>query len=355
MTQENIQDLNRNVLMGYGQVPWHLWGKTTQEVDTYEQALALPEGTFAIYSGAIPQEAVEALMPHYAEKEFFYENGAGEVESDPTKTVTYPMRDGLQIARYPKVIGKDTYAIHQPMDTIIAEAGSPLADQLISAGTLKEGYQVWAQYGNADEVVTPEGVSAMFKLVCATSIGLGSTIFKHCTTLIQCDNTLTWGLGEENDKPEERVRHTSRSSYKVEKAREEFYMTASEQLRALDDYQASALERITSDVQWEVTDKEVEAFFKTQFPQAERFVDEAVPSKTKNQDRKLDGVLSWYNGKFEPYKGTAFGLLQSFDAANRWSFRDKDEGKADLNMQKVISSSWDADLNRARNALIAVS
>ena len=325
MSRETREWLNSNILTGFDYKTWHH-----------------TEGVSKVFAGAIPLDEASALMPTYVEE---------LPDAIPNHKKIIPVRDGQffldgdGVAAY-AVHGRTSYAMHQPIETVLPDSDNVLlAQSLISCGVLRNGMQVWAQYGSPDEVQTSTGVRFTVKLLVTTAADGGVSGFKFVKQFSECDNTLEIAKREKGveGKAKGSVRHTRYSVLRVENMRREFGL--------LGDIGVDAEAEILADVQHKVSAKEVDAFLAELFPAT--VVKEPIPRTTASEERKRDAVMKWANHQFAPWKGTAFGLLQSFDAANRWDFKQSGDLN-ERNMNKVIVGDFDRDLARARRVLTSV-
>jgi phage/plasmid-like protein (TIGR03299 family) len=202
---------------------------------------------------------------------------------------------------------KSGYKVHPYKPWLLDNVATILDDDLCitSAGLLKDRAVAWVEVGVPESVTTPEGVTFRPNLLMCTSIdGSLATTGKRTITMTVCDNTMFAALGE--DGPTIKFKHTSQSLGKIGAVREALgivYSTA--------DAFAVEVARLTAR-------KVTPVQFKSVVAQLVPVTDAMTDRQKNTADRTRSELGKLYNldPRCEPWKGTAFGVVQTFNTWN---------------------------------------
>jgi phage/plasmid-like protein (TIGR03299 family) len=336
MSRETINWLNTNVLVGMTDKRGNAWHYRADEQGAESNH----------YAGAIPVADVERRL-------FDWEPLEGPVYFPVTTGIT---PDGKDVVAYTEIPSKKriypsndethtfglfapTYQAHGFKEWLIGNVSNILTDTLniSSAGLLRNRAVAWVEISVPENVETPEGITFRPNLLATTSLdGTIATTYKRTTTMTVCDNTMAMALAE--DGQTYKRRHTSKSNSKAEqdRARETLDM-----LTGAADAISAELQRLC---EWTISDVQM----------AEVIRLDAVDKKTGKlpetktgitvMNRKHDELMALYRNdqRVAPWKGTAFGVLQTF---NTWEHHVKgtrgETSRADRNMMAAINGETD--------------
>ncbi len=205
-----------------------------------------------------------------------------------------------------------------------------------SAGVLREGRQAWVQIETPDTVSTPEGVDFRPTILAASSHdGSLSTTFAAVATIVVCDNTMAIGLSEARGSGRRiKIRHSRNSQLKIADAREALGLIV------------ESAEGFATDIaelcRTEVTDKQFRTFLAELAP-IPPGSSAAATTRIHNRRSELHRMYHC-DSRVEPWKGTAFGLLQ---LANTWRHHfapiAKGTSRAERNMSHAVTGKTAAE------------
>ncbi len=322
MSTESSQWLNRNVLVGFtakrGQA-WHY-----RRSDQGQESNHYPE--------AIPLRDVQRRL-------FNWEPIEGTVQ-----VVAGDEHDGLVLLapRHKAILRSDTlavlgivspsYTIHdyrawllQNVSTLLGEAG------IGSAGLLAGGARAWVQVEVPESCVV-EGVTFRPFLTATTSLdGSMATTYLTGAQVVVCDNTLRVAMNEK-DAAKLRIRHSTRSAFRLETAREALGI-----LEAIEDAFAAQVKR-QMDVR--VDEDAWNRFLNAHFPLKNEDTYRTHPQYERR--RELDRLWR-YDIRVAPWQGTAYGVVAAVNTyehhlAQGRAGRDRVERNAD----RATSGGFDA-------------
>ena len=309
MSQETLEWLNHNTLVGMTEKYRHAWhwdGETDNQ-----------------YPGAIPVEDVRSRLFDWKaqESKVVLMNGKLQVTDPNRKGVVRTIEDEDGKQRIISLgVHKKTYLIHQFQDWLIDEIGLILDDDLViaSAGMLKNYAVAWVQVEMPESVETPEGVTFRPHILCKTSHdGTLATSYAHSKTLVVCDNTLAIASTQHNGHIV-RIRHTSNSEAQLQDARDALQIVHQQ----ADEFSAQVAELCAQTVTDAEFDKFLEALWPTEGKDGRGL--------TMAED-KHDVLRHLWNEdeRVEPWKGTAFGAIQAHNTAVQHEFnvRGSREGR----------------------------
>ena len=352
MSQETIQWLNQNVLIGNTDKrgkAWH-WRASDQGAESNH------------YAGFIPVEDVERRL--FAFDPVSLKAAFLKPTNRPDVTDPYHSR-GLRIIEvdgqwYEVILDNEHQAIVDPDNNVVFDY--PTEDYQIhnyrqwllknvasildadlgisSAGLLRRRAQAWVEVSVPDNIETPEGVTFRPNLLVFTSLDRSlSTTYKRTIGEVVCDNTLAARIGEEGETY--RIRHTANSLDRIAEAREALNIIYS----AADDFQRELTEfcnTTVTDRQWGVV------------------LDFLVPHKDKDGNQKQGRSLSIAENKrvkldslyrhdprCAPWSGTKFGVIQTFNTfgTHHATIRNTNGGGRAERSQLMVISGQSARLD----------
>lgn len=217
MSQETLEWLNNNVLVGFTDKRGHAWH--------YRQSDQGAEPNH--YAGAVPVADVHRRLFGWEAREcpIFIRVGCKAEDATNMTDDGRPFRfqqveDRKAIVRSDtmSVLGvfSDGYAPHPYGTWLVSNVANLLSDELAigSAGLLKNGGRAWVQVEMSDNIKTAEGVEFRPNLLACTSFdGSLATTYKRTVQVVVCDNTLECGLSE--DGLTFRLKHTRNSTLRI--------------------------------------------------------------------------------------------------------------------------------------------
>lgn len=220
---------------------------------------------------------------------------------------------------------------HKPTEWLLDNTAWMLDDSLriVNYGELDGGRKLYVQVAT-EQVESVAGVAYRPMITASTSMdGSYATCYKRNVQIIVCENT--FAIARREDGNEYKVKATKNSKFEVLKAREALNIM----FETGEDF-AAHLDVLTgrkvSDVQFE------------------RFVDEFAPAP--DADNKRPGVATkkrdemfrlWEaDSRVEPWRGTAFGVLQAANTYETWFKPVRNMSQDDRNMTRTMASEWDS-------------
>ncbi|MGW5441423.1 DUF932 domain-containing protein [Nocardia asteroides] len=318
MSRETYETLNTQTLIGYTDkrgMAWH-YRADSQGVEPNH------------YPGAIPVADVERRLfdwdaiasPKRWDVPAAVEEATGvDGQGRPVRTITGTDQVIWRSDRPEVDLGtfRPGYEIHQFKEVlleglaeIITPDGLAVTSESLgigSAGVLREGRQAWVQIETPNNVSTPEGVDFRPTLLAASSHdGSLSTTFAAVATIVVCDNTMAIGLSEARESGRRvKIRHSRNSQFKINDTREALGLI----VESAEGFAADIAELCRI----EVSDQQFRKFLAEIAP----IPPDASPAGTTRIHNRRAELHEAYHSdrRIEPWKGTAFGLLQ---LANTW-------------------------------------
>jgi len=291
MSKETTEWLNTNILVGNTAkrgMAWH-HSKSAQgaEPNWYEDFIPTDDILRRLFNFKVEPKPVFTLNPQSGEYEAV-EGKMAQVCSDNHQVLA---------------IHSDGYAGHNYAEWLMQNVDHLAHGDLgyANAGLLKQRAVAFVQVEVADNFETPDGVVFRPNLLAATSFdGSLATTYKRCVTNVVCDNTMMMALNEGGQQF--KVKHTKNSTLQLGAAREALAMV----LKTADDFTLQVNQLCATTVteqQWQqVLDSLVS------IPEDEgRGKTIAI-----NKREKLD-ELWCYDPRVEPWKHSAWGVLQAFN------------------------------------------
>lgn len=326
MSKETHEWLSENVLVG--------WTSKRGEAWHYQ------EGDDNHYPEAIPMDDVKSRLFnwHPVLSPIYVEDGEG---FSPV-----PDRIALSHSESKHVLGifHEGYPETTYQDRLIDPLIQFLDDPDLSvgsAGLLKLGAVAWIQIDVPDNVVTPEGIEFRPHILAASSLdGSLSNTYKRVVTNIVCDNTMSMALHE--DGQEYKVKNTRNSALRIAEARQALEIIYS----AADDFsaQVAALcEQTVTDAQWATFVEELAPIGS-----------EDKPAAVTKAENKREILTQLYKGdaRCEPWKGTAYGVVQTMNTYGQHVARvNKGTQRVEKNMLSVLKGQVDESDKMTLNTL----
>lgn len=290
MSQETLEWLNRNILVGYTDSRGNAWH--------FRQGLQGSESNH--YPGPIPLADVRRRLFAWEPISLpvFVRRPDGTMAEVKDRQAIATSDDASVLGLFSK-----SYAAHDPNRWLLDNVETILGGELAigGAGLLRGRGQAYVSVEVPDNIVTPEGVEFRPHLLAYTSFdGTLATGYKRVVTNIVCDNTMRAGLAEAGQ--EFRVKHTRWSSLRLEDARSAL---------ALIDVTASEFQaEVARLCQIEIT------------PKAWQWIlDQAIPVPTEEgraqtiAERKRQEIQGLWtrDPRVAPWAGTGFGVTQAFN------------------------------------------
>lgn len=315
MSQETLQWLNQNTLIGFTEKRGNAWH--------YRQ------GADNHYPGAVPVEDVRRrLFPWQPVKvPTFYEYNGKKIKSE--KYAILRSDTGKELGSF-----KDGYQPHDYSEWLIHNIGTLMDTStgdlgIGSAGLLKGGAVAWVEVTVPETFVTPEGVAFRPNFLAASSFnGSLATTYKRTVQNTVCDNTLGVALAEKGQQV--KIKSTKNSLDRVADVREALHLIHSAQ----DDFE-----------------KEVAALCKIKVDDHgfERWMDMVAPMP-RPSDAKTTRALTLAENKRDelwrlwtkdervtPWRGTGFGVLQTKNTFDHHSSNVRGMSRPERNMLNAIN------------------
>lgn len=201
------------------------------------------------------------------------------------------------------------YKAHGYSEALVDNVEAILDDSslmVVSAGLLRGGAVAWMQVSVPEDTSTPEGVTFRPYMLAATSLDKSlATTYKTGFRVAVCDNTLSAAIAE--CSPTYKIRHSSGSDLKIAEARSDLQIQFQENTDAF----SAAIADLNATT---VTDAQFDRFLESIAPTTDKdgLKTGAAATRAKN---KQDEIRSLYRSdpRCEPWKGTAFGVIQTMN------------------------------------------
>ncbi|QIS05909.1 DUF932 domain-containing protein [Nocardia brasiliensis] len=234
---------------------------------------------------------------------------------------------------------KQGYRIHQFQEWLLDNLASLITPDGLavttdslgigSAGLLKGGAQAWVQLERPENVKTKEGVEFRSSVLASSSHdGTVATQFSAVQTIVVCDNTHCGAMGEARASGKRfKFKRTKNSLDKIGDARQALGIV----VESADDFAATVADLCATTV----TDRQFSEFLTLWAPVPE----EKGRGRTMAENRR-DALTTMYNTDMRaaPWRGTAFGVLQSVNTYNHHGSTVRGEtSRAERNMSNAIT------------------
>jgi phage/plasmid-like protein (TIGR03299 family) len=331
MSQETMEWLNSNILVGYTDERGHAWH--------YRQDMQGSEPNH--YTGAIPTEDILRRLfswkaisaPVFIQVPASLEDASGvDDEGNPIKYIKADNRqailrdDNLNLME----IFTDNYRSHQYAEWLVQNLSNIIDDEINfgSAGVLKNGAVAFVSLEMPESVEVISGFSVRPHLLATTSHnGMVATTYKSVSTFVVCDNTHAMAMGENTSQF--KTRHSKNSAMRIQSARDALGIVH----KMTDDIVAEVLklsEHKVSDAEWQ---KVLTALS----PIPTLADDNSNKAAVTRAENKRDELVSLYNfdTRVAPWKGSALGVLQAFNTYNHHIVGNNDN-RAERNMMNAL-------------------
>ncbi|WP_378733633.1 DUF932 domain-containing protein [Nocardia brasiliensis] len=254
--------------------------------------------------------------------------------TDESRKVIYRSDTGALLGVF-----KEGYRIHQFQEWLLDNLASLITPDGLavstdslgigSAGLLKNGAQAWVQIERPENVRTPEGVEFRSSLLATSSHdGSIATQYAAVQTIVVCDNTMAWALNEARGNGKRfKFKRTKNSLDKISDARQALGIV----VESADRFAADVAELCAMTV----TDRQFCEFLKLWAP-----VPEEKGRGRTLAENKRDALTTMYSTDMRaaPWRGTAFGVLQSVNTYNHHGSTVRGEtSRAERNMTNAIT------------------
>lgn len=315
MSQETMQWLNQNTLIGYTDRRGHAWH--------YRQ------GADNHYEGAVPVEDVRSRLFnwHPVKVPTFYDWNGKKIQSDKFAI----LRDdtGKELGSF-----KDGYQPHDYQEWLIHNIGTLMDTStgdlgIGSAGLLKGGAVAWVEVTVPDTFLTPEGVEFRANFLAASSFnGSLATTYKRTVQETVCDNTMGIALAEKGQQV--KIKSTKNSLVKIGDAREALHLIHSAQ----EDF----AREVGILCKTKLTDHQFEEFIDLVAPMPDASSLKTTHALT-TAEKKRDTIWRlWRNDeRVAPWRGTAFGALQAMNTYAHHEMGARGQSKAERNMLNAVN------------------
>lgn len=325
MTQENWQWIFDNWLSGNEAVfgkPW--WSDPARDNPANH------------FDGPIP---VEAVMNLFAEevsaRRVFVEDSNGELFLAENYMAQVP--DGRQVVHG---IHSDGFKGHQ-FKAWLVEGPAKLVNGntcITNAGRLKDGAQAWVNICVPEEWKTPQGVKFRPNICASTGFdGKRKSQLKNAFQVSLCDNTLEMALSETGSLVYS-IKHTSNSEFRLADAQAAFLL--------LEEQGEKFAAEVQQLCEWGVTESQFQDFMAKLVPLPEikerdinaRDYSTRTATIAANKREKLNQLYR-ADGRVEPWKGTAWGVLQMVNtySTHEATQRNVKDHRACRNMENFLS------------------
>jgi phage/plasmid-like protein (TIGR03299 family) len=322
MSRETSEWLNTQTLIGFTSKRGHAWH--------YKADAQGAEPNH--YAEAVPVEDVQRRLFNWSALEGQLQGVA--LTDDGVITTSDPSRKVIMRSDTGAILGvfKSGYSVHQYGEWLIDSVANLLDDSLSigSAGLLRGGAVAWVSVEVPENVTTPSGVEFRPHLIASTSHdGTLATTYKRSSTVVVCDNTLSAALGGAGEVF--KVKHSRYSSMKLQSARDALAI-----IHTLADDFSAQVEALCATT---VTDSQWRTFLDTLTPVPEQ----EGRARTMAENKRDALVRLWnHDQRVEPWKGTAFGVLQAVNTYEHHEAQVRGMDRADRNMLRAIKGEFDA-------------
>jgi phage/plasmid-like protein (TIGR03299 family) len=249
-------------------------------------------------------------------------------------------------------IPKTSYSIHRFDEWLLNNVVTMLDGDvhISSAGLLSGRSQAWVEV-SLSEIHTVADFPFKPHLLAYSSLdGTLATNYMRAIQAVVCDNTLSAARNETTSQ-RMKTKHTKHSGIRIADAREALGLIMAEK----DEFS----QQVSDLVNWKITGKAFNDVLNALIPLNldENGEPMSKAAATKNENKRAEIVNLWANDpRCAPWKGTAFGVVQTF---NTWQHHfkptRKDTIRAERNMQDAVKGNTAAEDRRVLNALAAVA
>jgi phage/plasmid-like protein (TIGR03299 family) len=316
MTEERLETLNTRCLIGLTDLRGYAWH--------YAAELQGDEPNH--YPGSIPvDDIIRRLFDWEAiEVPLQYEFN-GELVTAPNRKVVCASDNGDFLN-----VSSSGYQPHQYKEWLLDNVADLLDDDDLAIGSallLRNRGVAAVSVEVPENITTQDGVIFRPNLVVATSFDKSlATRHKRTVTKPVCDNTLDWSLQEEGQ--EFKVAHTRNSQLRLGEAREALQIIFSQR----DEFTAQ-VDKLCAE---QVSERQWEKVLDALVPYPEDEDKKRAANKAEKKRSELAHLWS-HDERVEPWKGTAYGVLQAFNTWNHHFKTVKKVSRYQRNYDNVIS------------------
>lgn len=231
------------------------------------------------------------------------------------------------------------YGIHQYQDSLVTGVERILGGGLAvgAAGLTGYGRRAWVQVSLQDTVTTAEGVEFLPNIIAYGSHDSTlNTGYKRSALNMICNNMIGAMLRDKTSEAhgmrEFKIRHTVNSGLRLE--------SAQQALAILADTEDEFSKNIRELCAIEVTVRDFAKFLETYVPIAP----DAVKGKGLTMSEgKRETLTEMYNSdpRCSPWKGTAWGVVQTVNTYERWTAIVRGADRDERNQDRDLSDHWD--------------
>lgn len=327
MSQETIEDLNTNTLIGYTDkrgTAWHYRAEDQGEESNH-------------YPGPVPVADIERRLFHWDPVEG--QITASALTEHGVLSYTDPNRKAIMRSDSGLILGifRNGYKPHPYREWLTENVANILdADlQVGSAGLLKKGGVGWVQV-EMEDTMNVCGVEYRPFLTAATSLdGSLSTTYATGSQVVVCDNTLSVALSTASEKL--KIRHSSNSLGRIGEAREALSI-----VHQAGDIFAAQVEELTKQY---VSDDKWKAFV-----EAYTYTPNNTTRSLNMANTKAEGLNElWFRDeRVAPWKNNAYGVVAAVNTFTHHLQNVKGD-RAERNMSRAVMGEVDTlDLNTLR-------
>lgn len=331
MSQETLDWLNENTLIGFTNARGHSWHYR--------------EGADNHYNGAIPlDDVLRRLFDWTADERELY------VFDKEGKRVKVEGRKAIVRSDTYDVLGvfRDGYAPHQYPEWLVKNVANLLDGDLGigSAGLLKGGAVAWVSVEVPESVKTQDGIEFRPNLMAATSFdGSLATTYKRVVTNVVCDNTMTFALREHGQQI--KVKHSRNSDLKLGSAREALNIV----FQAAQDFEEEVSRLLAESVSDQRFERIVDRL--APLPGAE-VIAKTSRAETMAQNKRDSLWTLWENdARVLPWKGTAYGAWQAFSTYGQHMSVVRNANRVERNMLNALNGKTSEDDLKTVRAILA--
>lgn len=318
MSNETLEWLNRNVLIGYTDkrgAAWHYRASVQGEEPNH-------------YPAAVPIADVQRRLFGWRA-----ESGPVLVQAGGHGLIRAENRQAIYADDTGDVLGvfAEGYVIHQYQDWLLNKVAAILDDGLSigSAGLLRNRAQAWVSVEVPENVRTPEGVEFRPNLLACTSHdGSLATTYKRVVTNVVCDNTMSAGLAESGQVI--KIKHSRYSTFRVLDARKALSMV----MAVAEDFAAEVQQlcRVSVD------DRTWRQFLAAHLPDGD-----TTRSRTRASAERAELHRLWdYDQRVSPWKNTAWGVMQAVNTYTHHYGTVRGASRVERNLSRAVTGKTDA-------------
>lgn len=337
MSEETMEWLNSNILVGFTDERGHAWH--------YRQDLQGSELNH--YNGAVPTEDILRRLfswkaisaPVFIRIPATFDDMTGvDDNGSPIKFIQAENRQAILRDDTNALfeIFKDGYRSHQYGEWLVQNLANIVDDGINfgSAGLLKNGAVAFVSLEMPESVEVIEGFSVRPHLLATTSHnGQLTTTYKSVSTFVVCDNTHAMAMSEDTTKF--KTRHSKNSPLRIQTAREALGI-----VHKMTDDIVAKVHALSSH---KVTDAEWEKVLVALVPIPTMKDSQSNKAAVTRAENRRDSIVDLYNydTRVAPWKGSALGVLQAFNTYSH-HIVGANGNRAERNMMNALMGKTEA-------------